>query len=63
MLHIKSAALQAAKHFLSMISIQYDTKVKGWMSHTGGEYRSEAFDKLLDNNRITAYQSAPHISQ
>ena len=47
MLHTKSAALQAAKHFFSMVSIQYDTKIKGWMSDVGGEYRSEAFDKLL----------------
>ena len=63
MLHTKSAALQAAKCFLSMVSIQYDAKVKGWMSNAGGEYRSKAFDKLLADNRITAYQSAPHIPQ
>ena len=63
MLHTKSAALQAAKYFLSMISTQYDAKVKGWISNAGGEYRSEAFDKLLAGNRITAYQSAPHIPQ
>ena len=31
MLYTKSAALQAAKQFLSMISTQYDTKVKGWI--------------------------------
>ena len=63
MLHTKSAALQAAKHFLSMVSTQYDAKVKGWVSNAGGEYRSKAFDKLLADNGITAYQSAPHISQ
>ena len=63
MLHTKSATLQAAKHFLSMVSTQFDTKVKGWMFNAGGEYRSEAFDKILANNRITAYQSAPHIHQ
>ena len=63
MLHTKSAALQAAKLFFSMVSIQYDAKVKGWMSNVGGEYRSKAFDKLLADNRITAYQSAPHIPQ
>ena len=55
MLHTKSIALQAAKHFLSMVSTQYDAKVKGWMSNAGGEYRSKAFDKLLVNNRITTY--------
>ena len=55
MLHIKNAILQAAKHFLSMVSTQYDTKVKGWMSDARGEYRSEAFDKLLADNGITAY--------
>ena len=53
MLHIKSAALQAAKCFLSMISIQYDTKVKEWISNAGGEYESNAFDKLFADNRIT----------
>ena len=46
-----------------MISTQYDTKVKGWMFNAGGEYRSDAFDKLLADNRITTYQSAPHIPQ
>ena len=55
MLHTKSAALQAAKYFLSMVSIQYDTKVKGWMFNAGEEYRSKAFDKLLANNGITTY--------
>ena len=46
-----------------MVSTQYDTKVKGWMFNAGGEYRSDAFDKLLADNRITTYQSAPHIPQ
>ena len=63
MLCIKSAALQVAKHFFSMVSTQYDTKVKGWMSNAGKEYRSKAFDKLLADNGITAYQSAPHVPQ
>ena len=63
MLHTKSAALQAAKHFLSIVSTQYDAKVKGWMSDAGGEYRSKAFDKLLADNGITTYQSAPYMPQ
>ena len=63
MLYIKSAILQAAKCFLSMISIQYDTKVKGWMSDAEGEYRSKAFDKLFADNGITTYQSTPHVPQ
>ena len=62
MLHTKSAALQATKCFLSMVSTQYNTKVKEWMSNAG-EYRSKAFDKLLANNGITTYQSAPYIPQ
>ena len=50
-----------AKCFLSMINTQYDTKVKGWIFNAGEEYKSKAFDKLLANNGITAYQSVPHV--
>ena len=46
-----------------MVNTQYDVKVKGWISDAGGEYRSEAFNKLLANNGITTYQSAPHVLQ
>ena len=46
-----------------MVSTQYDAKVKGWMDDVGEEYRSKAFDKLLADNGITTYQSAPHVPQ
>ena len=44
----KSQALAATRQFLAMVDTQYHAKVEQWMSDAGGEYKSEAFDKLDD---------------
>ena len=33
-----------AKDFLELVCVQYNAQVKGWMSDTSGEYKSDAFD-------------------
>ena len=43
----KDAALVATHHFLKMVSTQFKTQVKQWMSDAGGEYKSKAFDFML----------------
>ena len=62
-LHTKDAALMATKHFIAMVQMQYKSQIKGWMSDAGGEYKSKAFDKLLLDNGICIFQSAPHTPQ
>lgn len=62
-IHTKDAALTATKHFLSMVQMQFNAKVKGWMLDAEGEYKSQAFDKLLADNGINVFQSTPHVLQ
>ena len=59
----KDAALTVTKHFIAMVQMQYKSQIKGWMSNAGGEYKSKAFDKLLLDNGICIFQSAPHTPQ
>jgi len=58
-LHSKAAAITAAKAFLKMVRVQHDAHVVGWMSDTGGEYKSDLFDQALLEKGIKIYQSAP----
>ena len=46
-----------------MIWNQFRTTIKEWMSDAGGEYKSDAFLKVLKGNGIKVLQSAPHIPQ
>ena len=46
-----------------MVSTQFNTKVQGWMSNAGGEYKFRAFDDLLKGEGICIFQSAPHTPQ
>ena len=62
-LRTKDAALTATKHFIAMVQTQHKSQIKGWMSNAGGEYKSKAFDKLLLDNGIRVFQSAPHTPQ
>ena len=62
-LRTKNAALMVTKHFITMVQMQYKSQVKGWMSNAGGEYKSKVFDKLLLDNGIRIFQSAPHTPQ
>ena len=59
-LHSKDAALVLTRHFLKMVSTQFNAKVQEWMSDAGGEYKSRAFDDLLKGEGICIFQSAPH---
>ena len=51
------------RHFLKMVSTQFNAKVQGWMSDAGEEYKSGAFDDLLKGEDIHIFQSAPHTPQ
>ena len=51
------------KHFIAMVQMQHKSQIKGWMSDAGGEYKSKVFDKLLLDNGICVFQSAPHTPQ
>ena len=59
----KNDALTATHHFLKMVAIQYNTKILGWMSNAGGEYKSKAFNDMLKEQGIHIFQSAPHTPQ
>ena len=59
----KDAVLVATHHFLKMVSTQFKTQVKQWMSDAGGEYKSKAFDSMLKEQGICILQSAPHTPQ
>ena len=58
-LHSKDAALVSTRHFLKMVSTQFNAKVQGWMSDVGGEYKSRAFNDLFKGKGICIFQSAP----
>ena len=62
-LRTKDAALSATKEFLAMVENQFSTTVKTWMSDAGGEYKSEAFSKMLREKGIKILTSAPHTPQ
>jgi len=61
MLTSKDKAIQATRHFLSLIENQYHTSIKLWMTNVGGEYKSTAFDQILKDRGICILQSAPYI--
>ena len=59
----KDTALVAICHFLKMVSTQFKTQDKQWMSDAGGEHKSKAFDSMLKEQGICILQSAPHTPQ
>ena len=63
LLHNKASAITALKQWLALIKNQYDSTIKEWMSDAGGEYKSDAFLKILKDAGITVRQSAPHMPQ
>jgi transposase InsO family protein len=62
-IHTKDRALSATKEFLTYVSNQYNTQVKGWMSDAGGEFKSTAYKQLMCDHGIHIYESAPHTPQ
>ena len=63
LLRDKASAIGALKQWLALIKNQYNTTIKEWMSDAGGEYKSDAFIKILKDTGITILQSAPHTPQ
>jgi transposase InsO family protein len=59
----KALAITTLKQWLALINNQYSTTIKEWMSDAGGEYKSDAFLKILKDAGITVLQSAPHMPQ
>ncbi len=63
-LRSKDAALTATKHFFAMIEKQYPQQpIRRWMSDSGGEYTSKAFENLLKDRGIIHLRSAPYTHQ
>ena len=63
LLRDKASAITALNQWLALINNQYGINIKEWMSDAGGEYKSDAFLKVLKDNGITVRQSAPHTPQ
>ena len=59
----KSQAIKAAEKFLAHVETKYNAKVKQWMSDAGGEYKSTAFDEMLERRGIEILTSTPHTPQ
>ena len=48
----KNDSLTATCYFLKMVTTQYNSKIQGWMSDAGGEYKSKAFNDMLKEQGI-----------
>ena len=62
-MHTKDAALTATSQFLAMVETKFGSHVKQWMSDAGGEYKSQAFNKMLLDRGIEILQSIPYAHQ
>ena len=62
-LHTKDAALTATYHFIQMVGNRFNSTIAQWMSDTGGEYKSKAFEKMLKDRGIEILQSIPYAHQ
>ena len=62
-LRTKDAVINATKQFIAMVENKYNVKIKRWMSDAGGEYKSNAFIKMLKDKGIEILQSVPHAHQ
>ena len=59
----KDATITATKQFLAMVKNKYKTTVGKWMSDAGGEYKSDAFIKMIKDEGIEILQSIAHTHQ
>ena len=59
----KDAALTATSQFLAMVETKFGSRVKQWMLDAGGEYKSQAFNKMLLDRGIEILQSIPYAHQ
>ena len=59
----KDAALTATSQFLAMVETKFGSRIEQWMSDAGGEYKSQAFNKMLLDRGIEILQSIPYAHQ
>ena len=59
----KSESIKHICDFITLVSMQHNSKVVNWMSDAGGEYKSNTFDVLLKQHGINILQSTPYILQ
>ena len=59
----KSESIKYMCDFITLVSMQHNSKIIKWMSNTRGEYKSNTFDALLKQHRIKILQSALHTPQ
>ena len=59
-LHSKDGALVSTRHFLKMVSTQFNAKVQGWMSGVG-ENTSQEHSITCSRGRVYTFFKAPHI--
>ena len=52
LLYDKASAITALKQWLALIKNQYDSGIKEWMSDASGEYKLDAFLKVLQDEGI-----------
>jgi transposase InsO family protein len=45
------------------VEVKHKSKIVQWMSDAGGEFKSNAFIKMLKDNGIEILQSVPHVHQ
>ena len=62
-LHTKDAALTATYHFIQMVEKRFEVNILQWKSDAGGEYKSKAFIKMLQDRGIEILQSVPYTHQ
>ena len=62
-LRTKDAALIAAYHFIQMVENRFEINILQWKSDAGGEYKSKAFIKMLQDRGIEILQSVPYACQ
>lgn len=63
LLRNKNDAIKGFKQFHAMVTTQYGATIKHWRSDGGGEYKSDAFDKLLLDLGIKHEQTPPYTPE
>jgi len=63
LLRSKSETMQCMKHYVSMMEVHTDYKVKKFRSDPGGEFTSQEFAEYLQNEGIIHEKSAPYVAQ
>ena len=59
----KSESIKHTHNFITLISMQHNSKVVNWISDAREKYKSDVFDALLKQHGIKILQSTPHAPQ